>query len=288
MKTILITTDFSADSKNAARYSFELARQIKANVLLCNAMIVPAEIPQSGVLAWPVDCYDELMADSLAELNRLKDELLSVVPAGGFKPVVSCINQAGTVCDVVEEAADKQRADLVAAGPHNSGGVGQWLIGNHLRRLIDSTRLPLLLVPANTTFREIKKIAFATDFNNMKQDLNSIYELVKIAETLDAGVLLVHIDDEPDSSGRMKHFLVDILRELAEKTGYAKIDYQLINNSRAVAGLDWVCKHGQVEMLAMVHRPHSLVVDLLSGSKTKKMAGHIHIPLLVFPDKKAV
>ncbi|MGZ3871904.1 MAG: universal stress protein [Mucilaginibacter sp.] len=288
MKTILITTDFSADSKNAARYSFELARQIKANVLLCNAMIVPAEIPQSGVLAWPVDCYDELMADSTAELNKLKEELLSAEPQDGFLPAITCFNQAGTVRDVIEEAVEKQRADLVVAGPHGSGGVGQWLIGNHLRRLIDSTTLPLLLVPANAAFRQIKKIAFATDFNNMKQDLNSIYELVKIAKTLDAQVLLVHIDDEPDSSARMKSFLVDILRELAEKTGYEKIDYQLVNNSRAVAGLDWVCKHGQVEMLAMVHRPHSLVDDLLSGSKTKKMAGHINIPLLVFPDKKAV
>jgi len=38
MKTILLATDFSESSKDAARYGYALACQIKANVLLANAM----------------------------------------------------------------------------------------------------------------------------------------------------------------------------------------------------------------------------------------------------------
>ncbi|HMG07277.1 MAG TPA: hypothetical protein VK609_02145 [Mucilaginibacter sp.] len=44
-----------------------------------------------------------------------------------------------------------------------------------------------------------------------------------------------------------------------------------------------MCEHGQVDMLVMVHRPHSFFYKLLKSSDCEKMAGHIAVPLLVFP-----
>jgi hypothetical protein len=53
MKTILLATDFSESSKDAARYGYALACQIKAKVVIVNAMIIAAEIPQTGFVTWP-------------------------------------------------------------------------------------------------------------------------------------------------------------------------------------------------------------------------------------------
>lgn len=290
MKTIIITTDFSDGSKQVARYGFELAKQLRANVTLCNAMIIPAEIPQTGIVGWPPDVFEELMEDSTKELNQLKDELISVKSEAddGFKPVVSYVNQAGTVCDVVSQVIDRQGAGLVVLSSHKKGGLGQWLIGNHAQRLIDNCNSPLLLVPVGAHLGKIRRIAFATDLQNIQEDLNCIRNLVKMAESLNAGILLIHIHDEKHNTSQLQQSLNKILKELTEVNGYPGIDGQLIKGSSTLAGLDWLNKHGSVEMLAMVHRKHGFFASLFKDSYTQKMAAHMDIPLMVFPDKSSV
>lgn len=71
MKTIVITNDFSEGWKQVARYGFELAKQLKANVPLCNAMIIPAEIPQTGLAGWPPHVFEELMDDENLSIIKL-------------------------------------------------------------------------------------------------------------------------------------------------------------------------------------------------------------------------
>jgi nucleotide-binding universal stress UspA family protein len=75
------------------------------------------------------------------------------------------------------------------------------------------------------------------------------------------------------------------MTELSDKADYPYIYYRLVKDDRTEKGLDWLCEHGQVDMLAMVHRPHGFFDGLLYGSYTQKMAAHISIPLLVFPSK---
>jgi nucleotide-binding universal stress UspA family protein len=290
MKTIVITTDFSDGSKQVVRYGLELAKQLKANVTLCNAMIIPAEIPQTGLVGWPPDVFEELMEDSTKELNKLKDELVAVKSATDdeFNPVVSFVSQAGTVCDVVNQVIDLQDAGLVVLSSHKNEGLGQWLIGNHAQRLIDNCDIPLLLVPAGTHFKKIRKIAFATDFQNMQEDLNCIRKLLKMAKPLNAGILLIHVHDEKHNTSQIQRFLSEIVKELTDKTGYPEIDGLLIKGSWTATGLDWLNEHGHADMLAMVHRKHCFFASLFKGSHTQKMAAHIDIPLLVFPDKSSV
>ncbi|SFA45557.1 Universal stress protein family protein [Pedobacter suwonensis] len=45
MKTILALTDFSESAENASRYAYELAKRVKAHLMLCNAITVPLSQP---------------------------------------------------------------------------------------------------------------------------------------------------------------------------------------------------------------------------------------------------
>ena len=111
MKTLLIPTDFSPNAKHAVEYGYKLAKQIKANVILCNAVIVPAEMPQAGFIAWPMEDYDVLIDESTEELKKLKADLAHDKDA--FTPLISCFNEAGTTADVVNGIIAKKNIDLV-------------------------------------------------------------------------------------------------------------------------------------------------------------------------------
>ncbi len=72
--------------------------------------------------------------------------------------------------------------------------------------------------------------------------------------------------------------------ELADTANYPNIYYRMVKSAGTETGLDWLCEHGQIDLLAMVHRHHGFFNNLLHGSDTKKMAGQVSIPLLIFQD----
>jgi len=282
MKTILISTDFSANAEHAAVYGYNLAKQLSYNVILCNAVTVPAETPQAGLVAWPMEEYDILMNGSTDDLNELKNKLIEKNKDEEFKPDIKCISDVGYVAEVVNEIVASQKIDLVVMGAHGSNGLNQFLLGNHAKGMIDAVAKPLLLVPNTAVVTPIKKIAFATDFNKIEADLKFIYELIPLAKTLNAEILITHVYSDKDDHAKYEKAMARFITELSNKADYPNIYYRIVTNDSAEAGLDWVCEHGQIDILAMVHRPHNFFDNLLKGSHTKRMSNRIGVPLLVF------
>ena len=285
MKRFLFPTDFSANAMHAATYGYNLARQTKAHIILCNAIIVPAEVPQAGMVAWPMEESDILLQDSNTELKRIKYQLEADSEDYGYKPAISYLNGSGRVVDIVNHMVDSQEIDLVIIGTHGSSGLSTLLLGNHSRQMIDVVASPLLLVPPAAIVKQVKKIAFATDFTNPVEDLKCIYRLVTLARPLNADILLTHIHDEKAQTSEFQKWVKEFVTELSNKADYPHIYYRTVKNSHTTSGLDWLCEHGQIDMLAMVHRTHNFFDSLFRGSQTQKMAGHIPVPLLVFPQK---
>lgn len=285
MKTLLVATDFSANARHAAEYGYNLAKQIKANIVLCNAVIVPAETPQSGVVVWPMDDYELLLFGSTCELENLKSDLEKNARPDEFKPAITLKNESGIVADVVESYAENNLIDLVLMGTHGEG-MSSFLLGNHSKNMIEATTKPLMLISPETRFMPLKKIAFATDFTDPENDLESLFHLIPFARILGAEILLTHIYDGEELPEELRKTIGDFMTEVSNKANYPKIYYRSVRNNHVEAGLSWLCEHGQVDMLVMVHRPHSFIYRLLKSSHSEKMAGRLNIPLLVFPSKK--
>jgi nucleotide-binding universal stress UspA family protein len=283
MKTLLITTDFSANSKHAAAYGYTLAKQLKAGIILYNTVIIPAEAPMAGLVVWPMEESDALLDDSLEELKKLKAHLEINDHSVTFRPAIRLANEAGIVGKMVNDILSKKEVDLVLAGTHQHEGLSTWLLGNHTQSMIDTCIKPLLIVPHGAAVKQIKKIAFATDFNNPKEDLDCLYKLITLARPLNAEILLTHVHDEKYSRMEFQLWVKEFMTEVSNKANYPNIYYRPIKSAHAENGLDWLCEHGQIDMLAMVHRPHGFFDNLFNGSHTQKMVNHIAIPLLVLP-----
>ena len=283
MKTILFATDFSANARHAAEYGYNLAKLIKANIILCNAVIVPAEMPQAGLVAWPMEESDMLLMDSTRELQQLKTHLENADHEEGFKPGITCKNESGVVTDVVQSVITNDLVDLVVMGTHGSSGLSQFLLGNHSRNMIDTATKPLMLISPETPVLPVKKIAFATDFIHMESDLKCLYHLIPLAKSFNAEILLTHVHSEQAPSAELKDQIEQFMVQVSNKANYPHIYYRSLKNSHVETGLGWLCEHGQIDMLVMIHRPHSFFYKLLRSSHCEKMAGHIAVPLLIYP-----
>ena len=285
MKTILFPTDFSENAKHAIRYGYYLSRQIKADIILCNAVIIPAEAPQAGLVAWPMEESDTLLKDSTAELVKLKSFIEKSRNKSGFQPAISYLNQSGILTDVVNQIIANKKIDLVIIGTHGSSGLTTLLLGNHSRSMIDGVNSPLLLIPPAAKLSPVKKIAFATDFKNPEEDIKSIAALADLVKPLNAEILLTHIYENEDKSPEFEQWIKQFVRELPAKIDFSKIVYTMYKSNGAQSGLEWLCDNGDIDILAMMHRSHTFIDSLFRGSQTQKIAGQIPIPLLVFPEK---
>ena len=283
MKTFLFPTDFSADAKHVVAYGYSLARQVEANIIICNAIIEPAEIPQTGMVSWPMEESDLLLKDSKHELDILKEFLEDKEETISFNPAISYISEAGGVTDVINNVSHSHNIGLVVAGTHGNSGLGTLLLGNHTNKIIDFVNKPLLLIPPSADIIPIKKIAFATDFKNPEYDLQCILTLITLARPLNAEILITHIVDEGGHDAEFQHRVDKFMVSVSDKVNYPHIYYRVVNAKHTNKGLDWLCDRGTIDIMAMVHRSHNFFNEFLKGSHTKKMAKHIAIPLLVFP-----
>ncbi len=283
MKNLLIATDFSGNANHAAEYGYEIACQLKVNIDLFNAFIVPVEIPQASVSVWPPYNYEELLHDCKTNLKEMAEVLGKKSLHAGFKPQIAYSCNVGTVPEVINEKIDEEGISLIIMGTHGSNPWNGLLFGNHSRKMIDNVQCPLLLVPPKSAIGPVKKIAFATDFQELQKDTEAIYGIVPILRALNAELLITHIYNEKGHSDEFEKQVEHFLAEMSAKANYPKISYRIVKNEKAEAGLDWLCRFEKVDILAMLHREHSFLDRTLNGSHTQKMAGHISVPLLVIP-----
>jgi hypothetical protein len=152
---------------------------------------------------------------------------------------------------------------------------------------MDAATQPLIVVKPLTVFKPIKKIAFATAFENPDSDLKTIYQLIDWVKLWNAEILLTHITNNRKDTSTLQKKLADCLLDLSNKAGYPHIYYRLIDNNNIEDGLKWLCENGQVDILAMAHRSRNLFENFFGNSHSKKMAGLSQVPLLIFPAIKA-
>ncbi len=290
MEKILVPTDFSLSAENAACYAMEFAKVIKANVILCNAIKVPSEAPMAAQVVWPLVDYATAKADSIKDLILLTDKLTRKNEdeyedfhlKKTFEPKVDHISQNGSVKEVVSSLMDQKKLTMVVMGMSGASNVNHFLLGSNSKEMIESAVTPILLIPSGFIYRPIQKIAIATDLS--EKDINVIHSLAGLARDHCAELLIAHITrEEFDHKGNQAKIYA-FLNEVACKINYHKIYYRHVKNDSIDHGLDWLAEHVQLDMLAMVHRKHDWITSIFQGSYTQKIAKHIQIPLLVFPD----
>lgn len=285
MKTILIPTDFSPNADHAAFYALELGKSMNASLKLCNAVMLPAAAQMSPQVAWPLMDLGTLRADATNELNKLAEKLkqksVEVGVSENEHPPVKVLAEVGSVTEVLNMLAEKEKINLVVMGTSGAGGLNRFFLGSTSRDLIDHANFPILLIPPGTDFKPLKRIAFATDLS--AKDLELIHSLALFARPFNAEILIVHISSEDFNPDTHQKKVDDFLNEVTCKAHYHKIYYRHVKDMGVDEGLTWLTKHVDIDMLAMVHRKHPFIKRLFEGSHTQKMATHGKLPLLVFP-----
>lgn len=272
MKTILVPTDYSDVAANALDYAVELAGCLNAKLVLMHAYQVPAPAGETPMML--------ITPRELEESNRKRIKGLEkkVMEDSGGKIKTETVARSGFVVDEILEVAKTTKAGLIVMGI--TGEKVQALIGSHTIALMRQAKTPVLVVPRDAAFREVRKIALAYDYNE-PVNKEAVHKIKSLAKLFSAKILVLDVEKpvavpmyENTSAG-----------EALEKS-LKGVDHALFfSSSEDLAdGINAFADDHQCDWVAMIPHKHGLLNRLFQTSHTKRMAFHTHIPLLSVHD----
>ena len=134
-RTILVTTDFSANSAVAVRPAIEIARQFKGRIVLVHAL--EGASPDPAVVA--VDLAP------LAAITREQLQEFGTREIGDRAPWTAEV-MFGPAYVAITDAAAKHQADLIVVATHGRTGLLHLLLGSVAERVARTATCPVLTV----------------------------------------------------------------------------------------------------------------------------------------------
>lgn len=284
MRTIIVPTDFSNPSKNAARFALNLAIGLKANLHLLHAFSVPVESPMMGEVPWTLHEPADMQADAERALKKLakaletKEDILQEDNAAIFRPAITWSAGQKDLPNLIHDKAKETGAMLVVMGMTGSGKLNRLLFGSSSLKMIDESRYPLLIVPHHHRYRKIEKIAFATDLSKREQKI--AHSVAKFAEYFDAELMVSYVTGFTDLLDEVAYLQrkEEFIKNIEGKVTYLPIEVVGVNTGLGVL------KYKDVDLVVMGHEHKSFFQKITTGSHSAAMARKAQMPLMVIPE----
>ncbi len=273
MKTILVPTDFSEAASTAAEYAVNLAKEIKASVLLLHIFHVPVPVSEVPVI---IISPDELQKDN--EI-LLKKEAECLMKKTGVE-----VNYAAKMGLAVDEILEEgKNAGLIVMGMKGAGKLSEMILGSITTDVLRKAKTPVLVIPENTVYKKPEKIVFACDYDP-GTDMYAIDALKTLMKTFGSKIYIVNVKKKKEYVS-VEETMTEIKME--NKLNDVEHLYYFSEKEDLAEGINEFVEEHYADMLAVIPHRYSLLERMFHRSVSKKLAFHTHVPLLALPDNHA-
>jgi nucleotide-binding universal stress UspA family protein len=271
MKNIIVPTDFSPASVNAAYYAAELALNIQADIVLLHALPLPITVSEVPL---PPDSYKLSEAEAQLSLKELQQKLETHT---NDKVCITCRVTTDSFAGEIENFNKKPNIFAMVMGTSGAGATEAFFLGSFSLTAARHFTHPLIVVPPGCTFQGIHKIGLACDMHNVLETVP--FPAVKaLFKQFDAKLEILYISKPGEKmypqvliqSKFMQDHLVALHPEI-----------RITTNEDIKAGLeDFVQKSG-IELLILVPKERNFVERIFHKSVTENMVLQAAVPVLI-------
>lgn len=277
MKKILVTTDFSANSKAGIRLAIQLSLQAPSELIFYYVS------GPSAANAWiqlePKEASDGRLRESLHQFIR------EIYQETRHQPdKIDCVVEDGPhVYAAIIAYAQKCKADYICLGTRG-GGIVDKFMGTNASSLIAASPLPLIVVPHTYRMKPLKSVFYASDMESIGTEL---HQVEKFASLFDAPIAVYHYDyflEEDEVKSKLK--------KIADKYASGSLTFHFKKLYAEVPLLDQLqddIHKSKPSIIAMFTKQNRGWFERLFLSSTAAAMGFdTKTPLLVFRKHKAV
>ncbi len=269
---ILVPSDFSQSSNNAALYATKFAKKVDAEIILFH--VVHFEHPPMMQFSESMEHKIEYIRfsngsqDCIHLVNDLKSKVKGVQIS--FKVVPGF-----PIADVIEKYVITHKIDLIIMGTKGASGLPKVLFGSNAVAVINKSSVPVITVPESSSFNNVKRIVYAAEIPKIE---SAIQKILPFAKLFDASLNILHVLP-PDSKKKIN--TVNIETDLIEKYQYQKISFHIAHNSDIMVGINEFVAELKTDILAMSTHRIGFFESLFKTSFSREEAFHSPVPLLI-------
>mgnify|MGYP003623285368 CR=1 FL=1 len=156
------------------------------------------------------------------------------------------------------------------------------LIGSVTAEIIESTRVPLLVIPENVSFgsiKDAKNVAFAMSFN--QQDLVAFDHFVKLMKKEIPQVHLFNISTSGDEWNEIR--LTGTREYLQKHYPDMMIEFTVLSEGDVLEAIEKFVQEKNIDVITLTTHRRSMITRIFNPSIARKMLFHTNTALLIIP-----
>lgn len=257
MNTVIVPVDFSETSLNAARYATKLLTgHYGVNMILHHV-------------------YDK--AGDAAEITKALEQLKNHLRETGIVKTEILAEQGDDFIDELEKLARHRQADLVIMGITGRSVISQSLIGSNTLKMLETKACPVLIVPPDCVYADVKNVLLTSDFQDVLANTPSV-PIREFLKTFYPKMHIVNVDNE--------HYVSLTEEYLAEKIKLKEMfqdfnpEFYFLGMNDRDEAISQFAGDKNIDLIIIVHKEQSIFSKLFVKSQTKKLAYQSKIPVL--------
>ena len=270
MQTIIVPVDFSKAAVNAAYYACDIAMLVNASVILMHTVVTPVTISEVPV---PYD-YEQAIADARREIALLKGWLEKYT---NDKLVITTRITAGGVLGEVKQLAEDVQPLAIVMAAQEVGAVEALLLGSYTQVIANELDYPLIVVPHEVHYRQIRKIGLACDMEDVDKTL-PVKAINNLLQYIKAPLEVFYVSkpghEKPED---VLQGSVTIQNEL----GKYHPDIHIQEYKDVEGGIYEFVRANDIDLLLVVFKDRNFPESIFHRSVHKKLLVHTTVPLIL-------
>ena len=274
MKTILVPTDFSENAENALYYAIDIAKRLNAKIILLHAYQSNYTNPYI-----PLDyIVEENKHLAISSDKQLKEESLKIKQVGGVE--YECLSIEDSPVEATINTIKEKEIDLVVMGTKGESNFLNTIFGSNTAKIIEKASCPVIAVPEEALYNDIKKITYATSYK--ESDIYVLEKIVDLAKLFNAQVNVLHIYENSHSQDEEKKEMKKFMDEVNKNILYSNMSFQLLEGEDVEDALENYLDNNSTSILVMSTHHRNFIDKIFGKSITKQMSYHTNVPLMAF------
>lgn len=274
IKNITVATDFSVTSRNAYRYSKELAKTLNATLTVIT--VKEHLIMVSDVMTVPLPGDDnKSLVDDIKELITEEDAAINEPTVEGEVKIKIF---KGDPVDVLTELSKGGETDLIVMGTTGLQDVLTKVIGSVSLKVANKAHCPVILVPRDTKWILIEQIMYASNDESIEPKV--IREITDFAAKIKADLHFVNVKNF-DPVFELKQHEVSWINLFNSANPDSYFETHTIYGNDTVGELKKYSEENNINLMAFASKHRNFWGNLIHKSITENMALSTIIPMMV-------
>jgi len=278
MKKILVTTDFSANSKVGIRFAQQLSLQHDLELTFLHVAHI------SKPSSWSADKFTNFENKELTRFGNELEAFVSGVYLGmDTKPLnvkYEVINHPNSSSGIMHYA--KQHGmDFICISTRGAGIVKK-LLGTHSSEIINKSEVPVFVIPKQYRRAKLNHVMYATDLKNIEKELERV---VEFSSYFNAKTEILHFHT-PFNNTKAEKLLNDLLDK--HKHENIKLSVKPVNYiDTLLTNIKSAVKIIKPSLLiTFTHKNQSFIDQILDSGVSSGYSFDAQVPLLVYRKEK--